>query len=120
MKALALLSMILVFSAAASAGEQIIAAAAHAPGLNETFFRTDVRVVNLSNARAAFELAWLPSNSDNSSPHRVVLELDARASRQLDDIVLSTFGVQGGGAIRISSDAAFVATSRTYTTASDG
>jgi plastocyanin len=120
MKALALLSSILAFAPAAMAGEQIIAAAAHAPGVNGTFFRTDVRVVNLSNAKGTFELAWLPSNRDNSSPQSVVLELEARASRQLDDIVLTTFGVEGGGAIRVSSEAAFVATSRTYTTASDG
>lgn len=100
-----------------AAAEKFIPAAAHLPGGNATFFRTDVRIVNLASAPASFELTWLPSND---TPRKELLTISGRASVQIDDIVLSLFDVAaGGGMIGISSSADFVATSRTYTTSGD-
>lgn len=116
-----LLLAALLLAARLDAGEQYIPAAAHAAGANNTFFKTDVRIVNLGSTSATFELSWLAANSDNSAAAPKALTIAPRASRQLDDIVLSFFNLDAaGGAIRIASANEFAATSRTYTTSSAG
>lgn len=115
------LLVLLLCASTLRAGESFIAAAAHAPGANGTFFTTDVRIVNLGSASASFDLTFLPSNQDNSLATAVSVTVPARGSAQLDDVVLKKFNVtNGGGALRISSTVPYVATSRTSTTSASG
>jgi plastocyanin len=111
----------LLCGAAQGASEKFVAAAARAHGANNTFFLTELRVVNLTSATLQIDVAWLPSNSDNAQPVVVPVEIAGRSSRQIDDVVLTLFGLQEGvGALRLSSTGDFLASSRTYTTSSNG
>jgi plastocyanin len=119
-RALSLLALLLTTSAYA-ATEKYIAAAARARGANNTFFLTELRVVNVTAATLRIDVAWLPSTSDNSQPVTVPIEIAARASKQIDDVVQTLFALsEGSGALRLSASGDFVATSRTYTTSSSG
>ena len=113
--------MLLLVATTANAGDLIIPAASHAPGVNATFFQTDVRIVNLAAVPATVEISWLPSNQDNTNPKRESVMVGMRASLALDDVVQTIFGVtNGGGALRLTSAADLAVTSRTFTTSGAG
>jgi cytochrome c oxidase subunit 2 len=114
------LVFLLLLSTEVTAADRYVPAVARGAGANGTFFRSDLRIVNLSASAASVDLTFLPSGTDNRSAQTVQLSVGARESRDVDDVVQSVFGVSAGiGALRASSAADLVVTSRTYTTSGD-
>jgi plastocyanin len=112
-----ILVLLLFAPATLMASDLFIPAAGRLVGANNTFFRSDLRIVNLSSDPATVDLTFLPSNSDNSGAAPLRIPLPSRGSTELDDIVGRLFGLtSGSGAIRLSSAAGIAVSSRTYTT----
>ena len=102
-----------------------VPAAARAPGAAGSFFVTDVDVVNTGDASANAVFAWLPRDTDNSSPLiGEVFEIGAGATYRAADVLGSEFdlGEDGAfGALGLVSDAdALVVMSRTFNVTDDG
>lgn len=120
MKRILILINFLLLCGNSYAFDSFIVAAARADGANGTFFRTDLRLVNLSSSDAEAGLIFLPSNLDNQAAIPVRVSIGPRESLELDDVVGNLFSVMSGvGAIRIISDTDLAVTSRTYTPSGD-
>jgi cytochrome c oxidase subunit 2 len=97
------------------AEERIIAAAAHAPGANGTFWRTELRLFNPSATEIEIEASLLP---ELAAP--IAIRVPAFGKVRHDDALDALFGARGLAAIRLRSDDAFEATSRTFTSGGCG
>ena len=116
MKRLVIVSAFLLICGSAAAGEKFIVAAAHTPGSNNTFFLTDVRIVNLSPSAAEVNMTFLAAGSDNTLAQPITVSIGPRESKEFIDVLSSLFGLTTAvGAIRVSSGADLVISSRTYT-----
>ncbi|MEO8215759.1 MAG: hypothetical protein ABI718_01635 [Acidobacteriota bacterium] len=116
MKRLVIVAAILLVCRPAAAGEKFVAAAAHTAGSNNTFFKTDLRIVNLSSTSAEVKATFLPAGVDNSAAQPITVSIGSRQSMEWIDVLSSLFGLPTAvGAIRISSGADLVVSSRTYT-----
>jgi hypothetical protein len=75
-------------------------------GAQNTFFVSDIRIVNTSGAAAEVTLEWWPANPAGASVPAATVDLDVAAGQQLvlDDVVGSRFNTQGVGAVRVVSD----------------
>lgn len=101
---------------AAAATDRIIPAVAKTAGANNTFFQSDLRLVNSGSADATVDLLFLPSNVDDTNARSVPVTVAARTSRQIDDVLGSLFQqTNAGGALRVKSTADVIVESRTYT-----
>lgn len=110
------LFLVLVSASAARGGEVIVPISAVAPGANGTLFRTDVRLLNVSETSPiTINAEFLPANRDNSTPATREITVPAGAMLVLNNIVGEFFGGNGLGAIRFESEDEFRVTSRTYT-----
>jgi len=99
----------------------VIAAAAHAPGLEGTQWVTDVVLHNPGDDSAEAALWFMKSGQDNLGALGVGVSVAPGASQQIEDAVLSMFGEnEAAGAILIGSDHRLLVTSRTYNDASSG
>jgi len=96
--------------------DRIVPAAAHSPGVNETFFETDLLLGNPGLSSAQVKLYFLPRNTDNSSLSRVIEKtIPAGATVGLPDVLSTEFGESSAaGAILIRSDLPVIVRSRTY------
>lgn len=120
MKRLVILINFALLCGSAAAYEGFVPAGARGPGAAGTFFRTDLRVVNLSSASASVEVTFLPSGTDNSAAVPREVTIAGRSSLEVDDVLGSLFELEGGvGAFRIASEADLAVTSRTYTPSGD-
>jgi VWFA-related protein len=94
----------------------LIPALAHAPGANGTQWRSDLTIVNESQASAAVTVTFLDVNG--GQPVSTVLGIEAGATISWTDVMAALFGasdsVSRKGAIRIDSTAQLAAFSRTY------
>lgn len=118
---LGILGALVACGTAIASTDSYIPAAARTPGANNTFFQTELRIVNLSSATARVDVALLSSNADDSSPLVATVEIPSRSSKQIDDVLPALFGVaSGGGALHITSTSDLAITSRTYTSSSSG
>ncbi|MEN8163099.1 MAG: PKD domain-containing protein [Acidobacteriota bacterium] len=99
----------------------VIAAAAHAPGLEGTQWVTDVVLHNPGPGTAEAFLWFMKSGQDNLGALGVGVSVAPGASQQIEDLVLSMFAEnEAAGAILIGSDSRLLVTSRTYNDASSG
>jgi CubicO group peptidase (beta-lactamase class C family) len=96
--------------------EQWIAAASHGSGVQDSQWRTDVCVLNLSGATANVEVTFLRSDGEKSSLSTSVQD---RKQVVLGDIV-AELGTAGSGSLEVESDRAVLASSRTYNLGDDG
>lgn len=120
LRAAALLAVVLSTSTSIDAADKFILSVAKTAGANGTFFQTDLRIVNLDSTEATIDLFYLPLGSDNRGAQRVSLTIPARQSREIADVLGTQFALTGTlGALRLSSQSSFVATSRTYTLSAD-
>jgi hypothetical protein len=118
-----LISIALFFIAStASAKNLYIPVAGVAPGINNTLFRTDVRLFNPSFTKTiGISIHFLPQGWDGSNISGRVVELEPREMVVLNNIVENflQWPAPAIGAIRLDSDTdksyAFIAESRTYT-----
>jgi len=99
----------------------MIPGAAHLPGDQGTFWRTDVSIVNpYAYTSITVNIAFYQELRDNSSAPSFTLAIPAHGNVLLEDVVWSRFGLTAKGALHLwaSNGAYFVATARTYTGAS--
>lgn len=91
-----------------------VAAAANAPGANNTLFQTDVWIYNPSAEPVAITLTFLRGGQDNSSTTGLPVTIAARQQVYYRNILQTLFVTEGAGALRFESAAVFQVTSRTY------
>ncbi|MEO6487876.1 MAG: hypothetical protein ABIO78_08055, partial [Thermoanaerobaculia bacterium] len=71
----------------------IIPAVAHAPGVNNSLFQSDVRIANTSSQTMKYQLNFTPSGTDGTlSGSSTTIQIEAGATTALDDLLASFFG----------------------------
>ena len=95
-----------------------IPAAVNASGLNGAYYQTDVWVTNPSASAITFVVTHLPAGQDNSGRQGVSLSLGPHSQVAIANVLNNLFQTTGAGALKLDSDASFLATSRTYNSAS--
>ena len=106
-----------VAPAAAIAAGQVgwIAAAAHGEGAAGSVWRTDLDLVNLGDGDATVTVELLRTGEGGAAPPQATIPVAAGTAVRLADVVGSSLGVDGSGALRLTVDgAAVAAASRTY------
>jgi hypothetical protein len=100
----------------AGSDRQWIAAATHCPGACRSVWRTDVCLLNRSAAQAAANVTFHRDTGETGS-----LSTEVAAGRQIviGDVV-AQLGMNGAGAIEISSDLPLLIGSRTYNSSENG
>jgi len=95
---------------------RIFPGAASAAGVGDAFFVTDVRLFNPHPSESiTVHLSFLDRDQDNSGAAEQPVTLPPRRGVAFDDVLSSFFGLANVvGGIRMRSDDAFYATSRTY------
>jgi hypothetical protein len=105
----------------------MVPAAAHTPGLNGTFWATDLSLHNPHDVDLPVMVQFLPSDTDNQSADTLYITLYPYETFNLWDVLGgSGFDVDGTGALLVVADWSldcqpaeschFLVTSRTYTT----
>lgn len=95
-----------------------VPAAANTSGLNGAYYQTDVWVTNPSASAITFVITYLPAGQDNSGRPGVTLSLGPHSQVAIANVLNNLFQTTGAGALKLDSDAFFLATSRTYNSAS--
>ena len=105
-----------------SSDKLYLLAAAHAPGNNDTVWRSDMELQNIGHTGLTVTLEMLSRNADNSAPQSATVTLGIGASLRLDDVLATEFGVSSGSAALrlIPSAPTLIATSRTYFASPNG
>lgn len=99
----------------------VIAAAAHAPGLEGTQWVTDAVLHNPGVMNAQAHVWFLEADRNNSDAESVAIPVAAGTSVALDDLIGTRFGrSDASGAVLIGSDQPLIVTSRTYNDAETG
>jgi len=107
----------------APAAEWIVPVVAHNPGKEETFWRSDVTVTNLSYSHVRLSMEYLPENTDSSAGGMTAADviLSPWSTWTFRDVVLSRFGISDGkGVLIVRSPDSIVVSSRVYTTTDIG
>jgi hypothetical protein len=104
----------------------LIPSVSHAPGANDSLWRSDVRLVNAGNgggdgggANASVTVTLYPASGSGAVPQTKVFSVGPHSILALDDVLQSTFSA-GSGALRIDSTQPLFVTSRTYNQSSGG
>jgi hypothetical protein len=87
------------------------------PGANQTFFRTDARIINRSGATASVTLDFYANDDGGNSAPDASETVTVNANEQLvlDDFLVTLFGFSTAqGAVKISSDSGLTVASRVY------
>ncbi len=114
----ALFAVDFLMSKSASAKTTIfIPAAANVSGVNGAYYQTDVWVTNPSASGITFVVTYLPAGQDNSSRPGSTLSLGPHSQVAIANVLNNLFQTTGAGALKLESDAFFLATSRTYNSA---
>lgn len=101
--------------------ERTVAAAAHAPGVYESLWRTDVALVNASGTVVGVDVRFVPAGGGEpvTKTERV-----APGTRAWSDVLVSLFGLDAGssisGALHFRSDGPLVVSSRTFNVTEQG
>ena len=105
-----------------STGEPVyIPAAAHVAGAADTNWRTDVELHNPGSTQAQYEIALLRRDQANPQPNTLTYTVAPGRCLRLNDVLFSTFGFEGGAALRIAPlSGTVVVTSRTYNLTDEG
>ena len=83
-----------------SAPQLLIPAAGSTPGVNGTFFRSNIAIVNLASHDQAVELRWLPQASSSSATTAVLIR--SLNFLRSDDFVAEVLHQSGLGAILVT------------------
>ena len=87
------------------------------PGANQTFFRTDARIINRSGGSASVTLDFYANDDGgNSAPDASeTVTVDVNEQLVLNDFLVTLFGFSTAqGAVKISSDSSLTVASRVY------
>lgn len=98
-----------------------VLAAAHVRGNNQTNWRTDLVVHNVTSSAVAYRLCLLRRGTANLDPTCKSFTLPVRQARRHRDVLFAEFGAEGAAALRIeAAPGTLLATSRTYNAVEDG
>jgi len=100
--------------------EAVVPLAAHGPGLNGTFWRTDLHVVNGGEEEARLEIQLLRQDQANPEPERVCLDVPAGRSRRLEDVLGASFQATNGALRLLGNTPDLFAGTRFYTAGPGG
>src|ERR1051326_931605 len=100
MKPLSIFAFLICSTAFASAPELLIPAAGSTPGVNGTFFRSDITIGNFATHDQIVRLRWLPQGV--SSTFSMTMTLRGRSGVRSEDFVTEILGQSGLGAILIT------------------
>jgi hypothetical protein len=84
----------------ASAPELLIPAAGSTPGVNGTFFKSDITLGNFADRAQAVRLTWLPQGA--TATYSTTITLGARSFIRSSDFVHDYLGQSGLGAILVT------------------
>lgn len=110
MKSLSLFAAALLVAAVSSASvvqplgtgfQLLIPAAGSTPGANNTFFRSDISIVNLRDATQTVSLQWIPQAGTGQSVVRFI-DIPARSGLRSADFVSEVLGQSGLGSIIVT------------------
>ena len=103
-------------SAAVGVGEALlVTATAHLAGDQGTNWRSDLEIHNLSEAPGVVDVLVFRHGADNSTPSGTTLNVGPGETVRLDDVLDTSFGVEGAAAlVLVPSAGRIMATSRTY------
>ncbi len=75
----------------------LVPSAVHAPGLNQTLWKTDLRIFNPGDDPVAVLIEYLPEDTNNTQGviHYLRATLERHGTRVYDDIVSQIPGIQG-------------------------
>ena len=92
------------------------AVAAHNAGLGTSFFRTDMRVLSLTDEAATVYAEWYPHGVTNATGPGTAgqFSIPGNGEAVYDDVVSSLFATSNRGAIRLMSAYPFKAIARNY------
>ncbi len=104
----------------ALSGSIWVAAAAHAEGLNDTAWRTDLELGNPGSSAVACTVELMRADRDNSAPQSFSTTVPAGGSVRVVDALSSMFGYSGSGALRVTpASGTLRVSSRTYNQLTD-
>ena len=99
----------------------IVPASAHAPGVGETRWFSDLAIHNPVPEPMSASVYYLPSSSDNTRSRGTGIKVESGHSVLLTDVVEDLFGFSSSsGALLIAHDRPLVVTSRTFNDATSG
>ena len=101
---------------AATEYEAMVTVAAHNAGLGTSFYRTDMRVLSLTDQQGTVFGEWYPHGVANSTGPAATAQftLPAGGEAVYDDVVSTLFSASTRGAIRLMSAFPFAETARNY------
>lgn len=104
------------------AEDWLVPVVAHNSGLQGTFWRSDVAVLNRNAGPAVLTLEYLPEGQDNSGGGSVAsFTVPPYGTAMLADVTATLFDVTSGkGSLHVSSTQPVSLSSRTYTNRTDG
>lgn len=95
-----------------------VPAAVNSAGAGGTYFQTDLWITNPSDSGLTVIVTFLPAGQDNSGRTGIAVAVPSHAQAAFTNVLQSVFGATGAGALKLSANAPFLATSRTYNSAS--
>ena len=87
------------------------------PGANQTYFRTDIRIINRSGAAATATLEFYRNDDGGNTEADASETVDVAVNEQLvlEDFLVNLFGYSTAqGAVKVSSDRSVIVASRVY------
>jgi len=97
-----------------------ITASAHADGVSQSVWRTDLWLTNQEESDLPVTIDLLKRNQDNSTPTSADVSVPAGETVMLGDILATVFNFPGTAALRISLKGEMTVTSRTFNQTDDG
>ncbi|MCG6949689.1 MAG: hypothetical protein LJE93_12325 [Acidobacteria bacterium] len=111
------LSGVLGTGGGAVATEAYFPVAASNPGANQTYFRTDARIINRSGEATTATIEFYANDIGGNTEPDATETVDVAANEQLvlEDFLVNLFGFNTAqGAVKISSESSLIAASRVY------
>ncbi|MCK5378910.1 MAG: hypothetical protein KAJ78_05865, partial [Acidobacteria bacterium] len=97
-----------------------LAASAHASGIGQSVWRTDIWLSNTTQSEVQAKIDLLERGQDNTTPASSDVVIPAGENLKLGDILDTTFQFDGTAALRVTLDGQATVTSRTFNQAVDG
>ncbi|MEN8162573.1 MAG: hypothetical protein ABFS37_00450 [Acidobacteriota bacterium] len=107
-------------STGTSGSDLWVAASAHADGIGQSIWRTDVWLSNTTESEVTARIDLLEKGQDNTAPPSSDVAIPAGENLLLGDILDTTFQFNGTAALRIALDGDATVTSRTFNQAVEG
>lgn len=85
-----------------SSARILIPVAGTVQGANDTFFRSDINIINFRDADQRIELRWLPQNTSGDAVPPRNITVTARSGFFSEDFVTNVLGESGLGAIEVT------------------